>query len=112
MTDAPPLRFGMVARLRTEKRAEYLDLHANAWPAVEATITECGIRNFTIYVIGDVIFGYYEYVGSDFDADQRKMAADPATQEWWALCTPLQRPLADRAAGEWWKPLPELFHHD
>ena len=46
----------MAARLVPEKRDEYHRLHGDVWPQVEATITECGIRNFTIFVRGDVIF--------------------------------------------------------
>ena len=72
----------MVCRVRPDKREEYLALHRDVWQGVEATITQCGIRNFSIYVIEDVLFGYYEYIGDDFDADQRRMAADPVTQEW------------------------------
>ena len=64
----------MAARLVPEKREEYLELHRDVWPRVEATITECGIRNFTIFVLGDVLFGYYEYVGDDYEADQARMA--------------------------------------
>jgi L-rhamnose mutarotase len=41
-----------------------------------------------------------------------KMAADPATQKWWALCKPCQEPLADRASDEWWANLDEVFHLD
>jgi L-rhamnose mutarotase len=39
-----------------------------------------------------------------------KMAADPVTQQWWALCQPFQEPLATRAAGEWWANMEEVFH--
>ena len=34
------------------------------------------------------MFAYLEYHGSDFAADTAKMAADPKTQEWWAVCGP------------------------
>jgi L-rhamnose mutarotase len=40
------------------------------------------------------------------------MAADPRTQEWWALCMPCQLPLDSRAEGEWWATMEEVFHHD
>jgi L-rhamnose mutarotase len=40
------------------------------------------------------------------------IAADPITQDWWAVCEPLQRPFPDRAEGEWWKTIPEVFHLD
>lgn len=110
MTDAAPIRFGMVARLRPEKRQEYLDLHSAVWPGVESTITECGIRNFTIYVLGDVIFGYYEYVGDDFDADQATMAADPVTQQWWARTAPCQLPFESGSDSPNWQIMDEAWH--
>ena len=105
-------RFGMAARLRPEKRAEYLELHANAWPGVEAMITECNIRNFTIYVLGDVIFGYYEYVGDDFEADQARMAADPTTQEWWSRTAPCQLPFEPDSDLLNWQIMDEVWHLD
>ena len=105
-------RFGMAARLRPEKRAEYLELHANAWPGVEATITECKIRNFTIFVLGDTIFGYFEYVGDDYAADQERMAADPVTQEWWARTGPCQLPFDPDSDAPNWQIMDEAWHLD
>jgi len=40
------------------------------------------------------------------------MAADPRTQDWWAVCKPLQSPLDTRKDGEWWAEMPEVFHMD
>jgi L-rhamnose mutarotase len=40
------------------------------------------------------------------------MAADPTTQRWWSLCEPCQEPLEDRAPGEWWASMAEVFHVD
>ncbi|MDY0032257.1 MAG: L-rhamnose mutarotase, partial [FCB group bacterium] len=47
-----------------------------------------------------------------FEADCARMAADPLTQEWWDLCKPCQIPLANRAEGEWWADMEEVFHCD
>ena len=105
-------RFGMAARLVPEKREEYLRLHSDVWPQVEATITECGIRNFTIFVLGDVIFGYYEYVGDDFEADQARMAEDATMQRWWALTAPCQLPFTDNSGSPNWQVLDEVSHQD
>jgi len=107
-----PIRYGMAARLRPEKRAEYLELHANVWPGVEAKITECNIRNFTIFVLGDTIFGYFEYVGDDYDADQARMAADPTTQEWWARTGPCQLPFEPDSDLPNWQIMDEAWHLD
>ena len=105
-------RFGMVIGLRPEKLEEYKKLHANPWPGVLEMIRQCNIRNYSIYHKDGYLFGCFEYHGDNFDADMAKMAADPVTQEWWALCMPCQEPLATRAAGEWWASMEELFHAD
>jgi L-rhamnose mutarotase len=57
-------------------------------------------------------FSYFEYTGTDLTADMEKMAADQKTQEWWAITNPMQTPLANRAEGEWWASMEEVFHHD
>lgn len=106
------LRFGMVCRVRPEMRDEYLALHSAVWPGVEKTIADCGIRNFTIYVLGDVLFGYYEYVGHDYEADQARMAKDPITQEWWARTAPCQAPFESGADEPNWQIMTEAWHQD
>jgi len=75
-------------------------------------ITECGIRNFTIFVLGDVIFGYYEYVGDDFEADQARMAEDRMTQAWWSRTAPCQLPFEPSSSEPNWQQLDEVWHLD
>ena len=110
-------RYGMVIGLRPEKLAEYKKLHAAVWPDVLRMIHACHIRNYSIYLrqLEDgrhYLFSYFEYTGDDFKADMAKMAADPTTQKWWSFCEPCQQPLADRAPGEWWAGMEEVFHED
>jgi len=105
-------RYGWVIGLRAEKVDEYKRLHADAWPGVLAMIKACNIRNYSIYHKDSYLFSYFEYVGTDFDADMAKMAADPTTQKWWAVCKPCHEPLPTRAEGEWWANMEEIFHHD
>jgi len=105
-------RYASVIGMKPENRAEYERLHADVWPDVLAKIYECNIRNYSIYRYGELLFSYFEYIGSDFDADMAKMAADPMTQKWWDVCKPLQSPVTDRADGEWWAAIPEVFHVD
>ena len=38
-------------------------------------------------------FGYYEYVGNDFEGDMEKLAAEPRNIEWLKVCDPMQVPL-------------------
>ena len=105
-------RFGQVVGLDETQAAEYERLHVAVWPGVLATIKACNIQNYSIYRFGALLFAYYEYVGEDHAADMAKMAADPTTQEWWAIMNPMQRPLPGRTDGEWWLRLPEVFHID
>jgi L-rhamnose mutarotase len=110
-------RYGSVVGLRPEKLDEYRRLHAAVWPNVLKMIAECNIRNYSIYLRrlpdgNHYLFSYFEYHGQDFPADMQKMAADPTTQQWWAVCKPCHVPLPDRAEGEWWATMDEVFHVD
>ncbi len=105
-------RIASVIGLPPESVERYEALHAAAWPAVLERIAASHIVNYSIYRYGELLFSYMEYDGDDFDGDMAAMGADPVTQEWWAVCMPLQRPLDDRAEGEWWKEIPEIFHTD
>lgn len=105
-------RFASVIGLPQENRLEYERLHADVWPAVLERLSASNVVNYSIFRHGDLLFSYMEYAGDDFEGDMASMAADPVTQDWWAVCMPLQRPLDDRAEGEWWKAIPEVFHLD
>ena len=110
-------RYGMVIGLNEEKMEEYKKLHAAVWPDVLSMIEDCNIRNYSIYLhkiddAGYCLFSYFEYVGDDFDADMAKMAADPTTQKWLDVCKPCQKPLEEKAEGEWWAAMEEVFHCD
>jgi len=39
------------------------------------------------------------------------MKQNPAMQEWWTICDPLQQPLETRAPGEWWARMEPVFFH-
>lgn len=105
-------RYGMTIHLRPEAEAAYKRYHAAVWPEVLSKISECHIRNYSIFLRDGILFSYFEYFGTDFAADMAKMAADPKTQEWWAIMEPMQQPLENRAKGEWWAAMEEVFHLD
>lgn len=105
-------RFGQVIGLKPEQIARYDDIHRSVWPEVLAMIHTCNMRNYSIFRHDTLLFAYFEYIGDDFAADMARMAAGPKTREWWSITEPMQEPLADRASGEWWKTLQEVFHSD
>jgi L-rhamnose mutarotase len=107
-------RVGMVIGIAPERIAEYKRLHAAVWPAVLARLALSNIRNYSIFLREpeNLLFGYWEYHGSDYEADMAAIAADPETRHWWTFCGPCQVPLESRAAGEHWAPMECVFHVD
>jgi L-rhamnose mutarotase len=111
------VRYGMVTGLKPERVAYYKELHAAVWPGVLKKITDCNIRNYSIYLKEidgkPYLFSYWEYTGNDFAEDMKKMAADTTTQRWWKETAPAQLPLPDAAAkGETWSRMEEVFHEN
>src|SRR6267154_1599051 len=114
VTQKAPERFAWVTGLKPEKAEYYRNLHAHPWPAVNRMIRACHIQNFSIYereIEGKTyLFAYLEYVGTNFDADMKRMAADPETKRWWKETDPCQLPLPDAAAaGKIWADTKEVF---
>lgn len=105
-------RVAQVIRVRPEKLGVYRQLHLNPWKAVSEKIAQCNIRNYSIYLHGDVLFSYFEYVGEDYEADMRKMAEHEETRLWWSLTDPCQQPVEGAPEGEWWHEIEEVFHQD
>jgi L-rhamnose mutarotase len=103
-------RFGQIIRVDPQYFESYKEYHAAVWPEILEMITACNIRNYSIFHKDSELFAYFEYVGEDFAADMAKMAADPKTQEWWDIMMPMQLPVANRAEGEWWANMEEIFH--
>ena len=110
-------RFGSVIALKPERIDEYRGLHAAVWPEVLRQIKASHIQNYSIYLrqLDDgrhYLFSYFEYTGDDFAADTACIAADPSTKRWWAECVPCLELLPDRAPGEIWSAMEEVFHLD
>ncbi len=105
-------RFGQLIGVRPEHFDSYKKYHAEVWPEINTMISACNIRNYSIFYKDGMLFAYFEYVGSDYEADMRKMADDPKTREWWDIMMPMQKPLETRKDGEWWADMEELYHLD
>jgi L-rhamnose mutarotase len=106
------VRYASVIQLKPETEAEYRQLHGAVWPAVARRISECNIRNYSIFLRDGLLFSYFEYTGADYDSDMAAMAADEETCRWWALTDPCQQPVESAEPGQWWAPMTEVFHLD
>ena len=111
-------RFGQIAQVRPEKVETYKQLHAAVWPEVAQSLEKYHIRNYSIFLKEleegkPYLFAYFEYTGSDFDADMAKMVENPKVQEWEDLaggkCLFDQSP---HGKGLWWADMEEVFYFD
>lgn len=105
-------RHGQLIGLDPGSYDEYVKYHDNIWPEIAEKIRDCKIQNYSIFHFDNKLFSYFEYVGSDFEADMRKMSDDKKTREWWAIMGPMQRPVSNRKEGEWWAEMDEVFHQE
>lgn len=102
-------RIAQVIRLKPEKQDEYVELHRDVPEPVLAALRAAHIANYSIHLVGDRLFSYFEYHGEDLDADLAAIAADAATQEWWKLTDPCQEAVAEARPGEWWARAEQVF---
>ncbi|WP_294228521.1 L-rhamnose mutarotase [uncultured Shimia sp.] len=104
-------RMGMVIGIAPENIAEYKRLHADVWPEVLARLKQSNISNYSIFLREpeNLMFSYWEYTGSDFEADMAAVSKHEVTQKWWQVCGPMQRPLDTRNDEEWWAGMEQIF---
>ncbi|WP_328540085.1 L-rhamnose mutarotase [Streptomyces sp. NBC_00344] len=102
-------RIAQVIKVRPEKLAEYRELHRAVPEPVLARLRTSHIANYSIHLLGDRLFSYFEYHGQDLAADLAAMAQDEATREWWTLTDPCQQPVPEAAPGDWWTRGEQVF---
>lgn len=107
-------RVGMVIGLKPESADEYEALHADDRPGVRDLLTRANMKNFSIFVreLDDgrpYLFGYYEYVGPDFEADMKWLSEQPRNHEWLAVTDAMQAPLKGQSG---WATMREVYHND
>ena len=110
-------RYGAVIGVKPEKLEYYRELHAKPWAIVNGTLKEAHIRNYSIYLTqfddGNwYLFSYFEYIGSDFEADMKTLGENSEVRRWWKETDPCQFGLKNRKDGEWWKSMEEVYHLD
>ena len=105
-------RMGMVIGVRPAKLAEYKRLHAEPWPEMDAALSAANIRNYSIYLREpeNLLFGYWEYLGTDYEADMTLLGDLAVTKRWLALTDPCQARLPSAPESEWWSTMPEIYH--
>lgn len=62
------------------KLEEYIRRHDEIWPEMTALLNEAGIHNYSIWNIGDELFGYYEC--SDLPFALKTQTESPVVARW------------------------------
>ena len=107
--------FGQIGRIKPECIEEYcrlheVDVYTEKWAGVLQLIRDCNIQNYNIFIEDDVVFGYYEYVGDNYEADMAKMAADPLNQEWWSHTRPCFTKYKADSPEAFYTDMKQIFH--
>lgn len=105
-------RMGFMLGINAENIAEYKQLHVDVWPEILQSLSDANVTNYSIFLREpeNLLFSYWEYLGEDFEADMKQIAALEISQKWWDLCMPCQKPLDTRKEGEWWAELENVFY--
>lgn len=62
-------RYAWKATLKQGKKEEYIRRHNEIWKELVEVLKSAGIENYSIWLSGDILFGYYECkIGKDFAA--------------------------------------------
>ncbi|MET9535167.1 MULTISPECIES: L-rhamnose mutarotase [unclassified Streptomyces] len=102
-------RVAQVIRVRPEKLAYYRELHRAVPEPVLARLRASHIANYSIHLLGDRLFSYFEYHGDDLAADLAAMGRDEATRAWWELTDPCQEKVPEAGPDDWWTPMEQVF---
>lgn len=74
-------RYAWKGRVVPGRLEEYIRRHNEIWPELVEVLKEAGIHNYTIWNVGDELFGYYECEhGADYAA--RVQAESPVVDRW------------------------------
>ena len=74
-------RFAWKAIVKDGKLEEYKKRHDNIWPEMKKVLKESGISNYTIWNVGNELFGYFE-CSKGIEFAERNQAMSPIVDKW------------------------------
>ena len=74
-------RYAWKASLLEGKKEEYIRRHDEIWPELKALLKEAGISNYTIWNVGNDLFGYYE-CEKGIEFAEKTQAGSPIVDRW------------------------------
>jgi|TARA_B100000959_G_C14992649_1_gene628663 L-rhamnose mutarotase len=103
-------RYGMAVRLKEDKRELYIKNHQNVWPEVLNELKKIKVKNYSIFLKEDFLFGYLEYEGNNFDKDMEEMFKIPIIKKWETLSISCFNPFPGNEDNDSWVLMDEIFY--
>lgn len=103
-------RFGTLTKLKPECIERYIDLHDHIPDEVVQAAHKYGLRNFTIYQLGEYLFSTFDYVGECYEKDMAEKALLPVMQLWSKNCNACFEMMPGQEKYD--IVLKEIFHND
>ena len=109
----PVQRIGMVIGIHPDRISAYEALHAASNPGVRDLLNKYHMHNFSIFLQRldngkYYLFGYYEYTGTNYQADMDALASEPRNQQWLSATDPMQIPLPGERS---WTVMREVYYN-
>ena len=74
-------RYAWRAVIKPGKKAEYIKRHNEIWPELVEVLKNAGIENYSIWLCGNELFGYYE-CSKGIEFAGRAQAESPVVDKW------------------------------
>lgn len=103
-------RYAMAVKLKDEKKVFYLKNHQNVWPEVLEELKKIKVKNYSIFLKENFMFGYLEYEGNNFDADMAKMSKIEIVEKWNKLMIACFNPFPNNEENDSWVIMDEIFY--
>ena len=106
------IRKGMVRAIKPECIKEYKETHSKVWPEILERISNCKIKNYSVFAQENRLFSFFEYYGEDFEKDTKIMRNNKKFQEWEKFHEHMFMPLGNKNEDEGWVELEEVFRYE
>ncbi len=103
-------RYAMAVRLKPEKKDYYIKNHQNVWPEVLIELKKNKVKNYSIFIKEDFLFGYLEYEGNNFDQDMKEMGKIPIIEKWEKSMIECFKPFPKNENNQSWVLMDEIFY--
>jgi L-rhamnose mutarotase len=101
-------RVAFLLGVKPGNEEEYRSRHDHIWPEMSELLTEAGLRNYSIFLLGAQLFAYCEV--DDWQEAVRRLNASDVNRRWQAYMADIMATPIDPSTGTFYV-LEEMFHH-